>query len=313
MKQRRQLLKFLLGAPILASSTNQAWSCAFPPSLMEKPIVLKSIPKSGEAISPIGMGTSRTFDVPLNSEKMKQLQQVIELFFQLGGQLIDSSPMYGNAEAVTGRLLSNSNNPAKLFAASKVWTYGREQGIEAINKTQQLMNQKVMDLMQVHNLRDWKIQLPLLHELKAQKKLRYVGITTSSAKQYDEFEQVIKQSELDFIQINYNIAFRKAARRILPLAQDKGIAVIVNRPYQKGRLFKAVKGKKLPEWSQDFDCESWGQFFLKYIVSHPAVSCAIPATTKPKHMKDNMMAMRGEMPSTTHRSRMETFFSKLNI
>jgi diketogulonate reductase-like aldo/keto reductase len=277
-------------------------------TLLEKPLILKTIPKTGEKIASVGMGTSRTFDVALDSNKLIELKKVLELFFELGGALIDSSPMYGNAEAVTGKLLSELTSYEQLFSASKVWTYGGEAGVKAVEETQRLMKQSVMDLMQVHNLRDWKIQLPMLHELKAQKKLRHVGITTSSLRQYEDFEQVMKQADLDFIQINYNIATREAADRILPLAIDKGIAVIVNRPYQRGQLFKQVKGKDLPEWSKEFDCKSWGQFFLKYILSHPAVTNTIPATTKPKHMQDNMMAMRGKLPSQAQRIKMEKLF-----
>jgi len=274
-------------------------------------IIKKIIPSSGEAIPVVGMGSSRTFD-HLNEPAMHgQLLEVLEIFFKMGGSLIDSSPMYGSAEALLGKLLAQLKNKPKVFAASKVWTYGKEAGIKAVATTEQRMGTKQMDLMQVHNLRDWKIHLQTLHEMKQRGQIRYVGITTSSERQYEEFEQVMSTGKLDFIQLNYSLGERKAEQRLLPLAMDKGIAVIVNRPFQRGQLFGKVKGQNLPQFVTEFGCYSWAQYFLKYIVSHPAVTAVIPATTKTGHMIDNMLAQTGKLAAPDNRQEMETFFSKL--
>ncbi len=309
MTSRRTLLKTLAASPLLG--LNQSLLSANSDLITPLPKILKSIPKSGEKIAAIGMGSSRTFDVASDSPKIFSLSEVIHHFIKAGGQLIDSSPMYGNSESVIGKILEQNKLQDKVFAASKVWTYGKKQGMLAVKETQRRMRIEKMDLMQVHNLRDWKLHLPTLHELKASGKIRYVGITTSFNGQYQDFEQVMKTQELDFIQINYNIAVTEAAQRILQLARDKGIAVIINRPFEKARLFSTVKNSKIPEWCHDFDCHSWGQFFLKYIVSHPDVTCAIPATSKVKHMKDNMQAMRGRLPTQTERQKMKSLFDSL--
>lgn len=309
MTSRRTLLKTLVASPLLG--LNQSLLSANSDLITPLPKILKSIPKSGEKIAAIGMGSSRTFDVTSDSPKIFSLSEVIHHFIKAGGQLIDSSPMYGNSESVIGKILEQNKQQDKVFAASKVWTYGKKQGMLAVKETQRRMRIEKMDLMQVHNLRDWKLHLPTLHELKAAGKLRYVGITTSFNGQYKDFEKVMKTQELDFIQVNYNIAITEAAERILPLAKDKGIAVIINRPFEKARLFSTVKNSKIPEWCRDFDCHSWGQFFLKYIVSHPDVTCAIPATSKVKHMKDNMQAMRGRLPTQTERQKMKSLFDSL--
>lgn len=309
MTYRRTLLKTLLATPLV--TLNHSLLSAIPKTTDSLPMTLKSIPKTGEKVAAIGMGSSRTFDVESSSPKISSLAEVIHHFIKAGGQLIDSSPMYGNSETVIGKILDQNNQQDKIFAASKVWTYGKKQGMLAVKETQRRMRIKKMDLMQVHNLRDWKLHLPTLRELKNAGKLRYVGITTSFNGQYQDFEHVMKTEELDFIQVNYNIAKTEAANRILPLAKDKGIAVIINRPFEKARLFSSVKNHSLPEWSKAFDCESWGQFFLKYIVSHSDVTCAIPATSKVKHMKDNMMAMRGRLPNQAERKKMKSFFDSL--
>jgi diketogulonate reductase-like aldo/keto reductase len=305
MANRRQLIKALATSPLLAMLPGL--------SLAENkiPKILKPIPKSGEQISAIGMGSYQTFNVSNNSTELASLINVLSTFFKSGGQLIDSSPMYRNSEATLGKLLSQLTFEPDLFAASKVWTYGKQAGLDAIKVTEKRMQVENMDLMQVHNLRDWEIQLANLNELKNAKQLRYTGITTSSIGQYDDFENVMRKKELDFVQLNYNIKVRNAEKRLLPLAQDKGIAVIVNMPYEKGRLFKRVKDKPLPEWASEFDCKSWGQFFLKFIISHPAVTCAIPATSKVHHMSDNMLAMRGALPDSKMRKKMAEYFSTL--
>lgn len=306
MTSRRSILKTLAASPLLGLPYSNSW--ANPIDTLSLPKITRSIPKTGENIAAIGMGTYQTFDVENDSAKLPILKEIMHIFFEAGGQLVDSSPMYGNSEVILGKVLSQAVNKQNLFSASKVWTYGKKQGMQAVAETQRRMQQKKMDLMQVHNLRDWQIHLPTLRDLKAAGKIRHIGITTSSIGQYQDFEQVMKSQELDFIQVNYNIAVTEAAERIIPLAKDMGIAVIVNMPFEKGRLFSQVKGTNLPEWSKEFDCHSWGQFFLKYIVSLPDVTCAIPATSKLKHMKDNMLAMRGNLPDQKTRIRMKEMF-----
>ncbi len=221
-----------------------------------------------------------------------------------GGALVDSSPMYGSAETVVGDLLKNVSNKDAYFAATKVWTYGRQSGIDQMHASMRRMGVGVMDLMQIHNLRDWKIHLATLRNWKAEGKIRYIGITTSHGRFHEELEAIMKTEQLDFVQFSYNIESRTAEKRLLPLAADRGIAVLINRPFQRGDLFQKVKGRALPPWSAEFDCQSWGQFFLKFIVSHPAVTCVIPATSKVHHMQDNMAAGFGRVPTANQRRRM---------
>jgi len=275
-----------------------------------KPIT-RAIPSTGERLPVIGMGTSRTFDVGNDPAALTQLQEVLQTFFDNGGALIDSSPMYGNAEAVVGNLLKHIRNKDTLFAASKVWTDGRQAGINQMQRSMQLMGVAVMDLMQIHNLRDWKVHLPTLRQWKAEGKIRYIGITTSHGRSHAELEQIMRSETLDFVQFTYNIGNRTAEESLLPLAADRGIATLVNRPYQRGALFKKVKGQSLPEWSKEFDCRTWGNFFLKFIIAHPAVTCVIPATAKGHHMQDNMAAGFGKLPKEKMRKRMLNYMESL--
>ena len=232
------------------------------------------------------------------------LLEVMRAFFDNGGQLIDSSPMYGSAEAVTGALLQAVDNKASLFTATKVWTYGKTEGIEQMQRSLQRLGVERIDLMQIHNLRDWQVQLETLQEWKAQGRIRYIGITTSHGRYHDQLETILQNQALDFVQFSYNIGNRDAEQRLLPIARERGIATLINRPYQRGSLFRAVKGRALPEWAAEIDCASWGQFFLKFIASHPDVTCIIPATSKLKHMVDNMAAGYGRMPDAALRKRM---------
>jgi aryl-alcohol dehydrogenase-like predicted oxidoreductase len=266
--------------------------------------ITRAIPSSGEQIPVIGMGTSRTFDVGDDPAAREQLGQVLQTFFDDGGAVIDSSPMYGSAETVVGDLLKRVTNKEALFAATKVWTYGRQNGIEQMQDSLRRMGVDVMDLMQIHNLRDWKIHLPTLRQWKEEGKIRYIGITTSHGRSHAELEQIMRTEALDFVQFSYSIGDRTAEARLLPLAADRRVATLINRPFQRGELFQRVKGKTLPDWSTEFDCRSWGQFFLKFIVSHPAVTCVIPATSKVHHMQDNMSAGCGRLPTETMRQRM---------
>ena len=278
--------------------------------------IYKTILKTGEKLPVIGMGTSRTFDAANDPELLLRLEGVTRTFFDMGGGMIDSSPMYGSSQEVIGQVLSKMksskvNDEKNLFAATKVWIEGRQQGLEQMEESRLQWGIKNFDLMQIHNLVDWRIHLETLKQMKADGKIRYMGITTSHGRYHDQLKDILKKHDFDFVQLSYNIANRDVESPLLSIAQDKGIAVIVNRPYQRGDLFRKVKGKPLPPWVQEFDCSSWGQYFLKYVVSHPAVTCAIPATTRVKHMKDNMLAGRGRLPTAKQRVNMLKYFESL--
>ena len=276
----------------------------------------KTILKTGEQLPVVGMGTSRTFDAIGDAELLLRLEEVLQTFFDMGGGMIDSSPMYGSSQEVIGQLLAKMNSSKmkaekNLFAATKVWIKGRQEGLEQMEKSRQQWGVKNFDLMQIHNLVDWQIHLETLKQMKADGKIRYIGITTSHGRYHEQLKDILKKHDFDFVQLSYNIANRDVESPLLSIAQDKGIAVIVNRPYQRGDLFRKVKDRPLPSWAQEFDCSSWGQYFLKYVVSHPAVTCAIPATSKVKHMKDNMLAGRGRLPTARQRLKMLKYFESL--
>ena len=275
------------------------------------PAITKAIPKTGEQLPVIGMGTSRTFDIGNDPQQFARLAEVLQIFFDQGGAVIDSSPMYGNAEQVTGDLLKTIKNKQALFAATKVWTWGKQEGIAQMHRSSQRMGVKIFDLMQIHNLRDWEVQLETLKAWKEEGKVRYIGITTSHGRFHDELEVILENEPFDFVQFSYNIVNRTVEERLLPLAQERGIATLINRPFARGDLFSVVKGKNLPAWASDIDVKSWGQFFLKFVVSHPGVTCAIPATSKPHHMLDNMGAGFGRLPDEAMRQRMISYYNSL--
>ncbi|MGI9285618.1 MAG: aldo/keto reductase [Pseudomonadales bacterium] len=295
--QRRDLLK--LAGVTTAAGLFPTWAMADTLSLVQR-----NIPHTIEYLPVIGLGTAGNLAGMDDPETKKQLGAVMQTFFDRGGQLIDSSPMYGDAESAIGELLKGVKNKENLFAATKVWTYGREAGIKQMDQSFQRMGVKKMDLMQIHNLRDWQIHIATLREWKEQGKIRFLGITTSHGRDHAELERIMEIEKLDFVQFSYSMGERAAEQRLLPLAADKGIATLINRPFQRGDLFKAIKGKKLPKWAAEFDCSSWGQFFLKFVVSHPAVTCAIPMTSKVKHMADNMGASYGGLPDEATRAKM---------
>ena len=277
----------------------------------ERVAIKRAIPSSGELLPAIGLGTSRTFDAGDNLTARSQLAEVLQSFFDNGGALIDSSPMYGSSETVIGGLLKTTKFNNSLFAATKVWTDGKQSGIRQMKESMRLWGVQKFDLMQIHNLRDWKIHLETLTNWKEQGKVRYIGITTSHGRSHAELEQVMKSESLDFVQFSYNIGNRIAEQRLLPLAADRGMATLINRPFQRGSLFGRVKNKTLPPWAAEFDCKSWGQYFLKFIASHPAVTCSIPATSKVHHMADNMAAGFGRLPDAEMRNRMIRHFESL--
>ena len=239
------------------------------------------------------------------------LRDTFRQFKELGGKVIDLSPTYGTAEAIIGELVDELNIRDSLFFATKVSTSGRQAGIDQIQRSFKHLRAAKIDLIAVHNLRDTKTHLQTLRELKQAGRIRYIGITTSFENQYAEFEQTMKTQTLDFIQVDYALDNRNADERILPLAADRGIAAMINLPFGRGRLFNAVQGKKLPDWAAEFDCKTWAQFFLKYIVSHPAVICAVPGMAKPEYVTDNLGAARGRLPDDATRRRMEKFIDGL--
>lgn len=273
--------------------------------------ILKEIPKTGEKLPVIGMGTSRTFDASGDAELLARLQQVTRTFFDMGGGMIDSSPMYGSAQQVIGQLLPEMKGEKNLFAATKVWIDGQKEGIEQMERSRQQWGIKRFDLMQIHNLVDWETHLETLKQMKADGKIRYIGITTSHGRYHGQLKDLLRKHDFDFVQLTYNIGNRSVESSLLPIAQERGVAVIVNRPYQRGNLFRQVKGKSLPVWAEEIDCSSWGQYFLKFVVSHPVVTCAIPATTRIKHMRDNMQAGRGRLPTAKQRIQMINYFESL--
>jgi len=295
---RRQFLKSTAAASLVCSLLPQIASAT------EARVIKKTIPSSGERLSVIGLGTSRTFDLSDSADSISSLVEVMQAFFDRGGQLIDSSPMYGNAESVTGALLEQVKNRQGLFTATKVWTNGKEEGMRQMQRSMERMGVDTIDLMQIHNLRDWRVHIETLVDWKAQGKIRYIGITTSHGRYHKDLEKIMQQLPLDFVQFSYNITDRAAEQRLLPIARERGIATLINGPFQRGSLFRLVKGKPLPGWAAEIDCASWGQFFLKFIASHPGVTCIIPATSKLKHMVDNMTAGYGRLPDERTRQHM---------
>jgi diketogulonate reductase-like aldo/keto reductase len=276
------------------------------------PVLIKRpIPSSGELLPVVGLGTYQSFDVGTDAGEREPVRQVLRLFAQQGGTVVDSSPMYGPSESIVGDLAAELGLIGKLFMATKVWTSGRDAGIAQMEESMRRMQVERMDLMQIHNLLDWKTHLATLKQWKAAGRVRYIGITHYHAGAYNDLERLMKTGDYDSVQFNYSIAEREAEQRILPLAQQAGIAVIVNRPFAQASLFSRVRGKTVPEWAGEFDCQSWAQFFLKYILGHPAVTCVIPATAKPQHLADNMMAGAGRLPDEKMRRKMVAFMDSL--
>lgn len=273
--------------------------------------IARPIPSSGERLPVIGMGSSGTFSVGGDSEVRARLREVLRLFFELGGKLIDTSPMYGVAERVLGELLAGLPGRERLFAATKVWTDGRKAGIAQMQESMERMRVERFDLIQIHNLRDWSTHLPTLRQWKTEGRVRYIGITTSHGRFHSELIRILEREPFDFVQLSYSLANREVEQQLLPLAQERGIAVLANRPFQRGAMFSAVRERPLPAWAAEIDCQSWAQVFLKFAVSHPAVTCAIPATSKPKHMRDNMAAGFGRLPDAALRRRMVEFWDSL--
>jgi diketogulonate reductase-like aldo/keto reductase len=272
------------------------------PALAQGAPLTRPIPSSGEQVPRVGLGTWITFNVGQDPPARAQCAQVVRAFFEAGGRLIDSSPMYGSSQGVVGEALRSLGAQQKVFSADKVWTSA--DGAAQAESSRKLWQVPRFDLLQVHNLLAWERQLPLLQAMKERGQLRYVGITTSEGRRHREFEQLMRSHRLDFVQFTYNLFDREVEQRLLPLAADRGMAVLVNRTFQEGALLRRLERHPLPPWAAEFECTSWAQFALKFAISHPAVTCAIPATRRVEHVRENMAAARGRMPDESMRRRM---------
>ncbi len=269
------------------------------------------IPSSGEELPVVGLGTWIQFDVGESESERAPLRKVLKLMAGQGGEVIDSSPMYGNSEEVVGDLTTKLGIADQFFYATKVWTRGHRSGINQMEASMRKMRRETIDLMQVHNLVDWDTHLETLQEWKKQEKIRYIGITHYTVSSHDRLEQIIEEHNIDFVQFNYSIQTRNAEQSLLDTAHKNEVAVLINQPYEGGSLFGIVQDKKLPNWVQDYDINSWGQYFLKYILSHPAVTCVIPGTSDPEHLVDNMGAGYGRLPDRMGRQKMVKYFEQL--
>ena len=268
------------------------------------PPLTRRIPSSGEALPIVGLGSWITFNVGQDAQARAQCVEVVRAFFAAGGRMIDSSPMYGSSQPTIGYALAQLGMPAALFSAEKVWTGDAARGPAQIEASRAYWGVPRFDLLQVHNLLAWEQQLPLLLQMKAAGRLRYVGITTSEGRRHAEIERVMRSQPIDFVQLSYNLLDRDAEQRLLPLAQERGIAVIVNRPFREGALLRQLAKHPLPGWAAEIDCRHWAQVALKFVISHPAVTCAIPATSQVAHLQQNMAAARGPLPDAAQRQRM---------
>lgn len=299
---RRSLIKLGLAAAggILLSRMPRARAAG--PSQLSR-----EIPASGERIPALGLGTARTFDAAPRAT----LKEVMQRFVELGGRVVDTSPMYGNAESLIGELSTELGIHDRLFLATKVWTRGREAGIREMRRSMQRLRTHRIDLMQVHNLVDTQTQLKTMRRWKAEGRLRYIGVTHYRVDAFDKLADLVRRENLDFVQFNYSVLVPDAEKMLLPLAADTGTAVLINEPFDSGALFRLTRGVPLPTWAADFDCHSWAQFGLKFILSNPAVTCAIPATSDPGHLADNMQAGRGALPDAAARRKMVTYMRSL--
>ena len=279
-----------------------AVGCAAPTNPAAQPATMQKIP-------PIGLGTWQTFDVGSSAAARKPLEEVLEAFVELGGTLVDSSPMYGRSEEVVGAIAAKHDLHSKLFLATKVWTSGKRHGVEQMEESMRKLRVKTIDLMQVHNLLDVDAHLDTLDEWKRAGRVRFTGITHYTAGSHDDVARVMRRRPVDFIQINYSVAEREVEQTLLPLALERGVKVIANRPFASGGLFRRLRGTPLPSWAAEIDCASWAQVLLKFVISHPAITCAIPATSRVEHLRDNMGAAAGRLPDRDFRARIASAVS----
>ena len=308
MRRVRQICSTLPRRGFLALSAAALAAHSVPGALLARrwaePMSTRPIPSSAEALPVIGVGTWQTFDVGADAADRAPLRRVLTEMFDADGLVVDSSPMYGRAEQVAGDLLAELGLGAAAFIATKVWTRGRDEGIDQMRRSMALFRGAQIDLMQVHNLLDWRVHMKTLRQWKQDGAIRYHGITHYTEGAFAELARVMRAEQPDFVQLPYSLGVRAADDRLLPLAAELGIAVLVNRPYEGGGLFRAVRGRTLPPWAAEFDAASWGQFFLKYILGDPAVTCVIPGTSKVRHILDNVAAGRGRLPDAAIRRRM---------
>jgi diketogulonate reductase-like aldo/keto reductase len=275
-------------------------------------MLTRPIPSTGEALPVIGLGTWRAFDVGTDEAARRRLREVLGLLLEAGGRIVDSSPMYGRAEAVTGDLLAEQPGQPRPFLATKVWTTGGERGVEQMRRSAQLLRSEKIDLMQIHNLVDWRTHLASLRRMKDDGHIRYIGITHYTTAALPELARILASKPgIDFVQLGYSLATRTAETEVLPVAAAHGVAVIANQPLERGDLFRRVRERVLPDWAVEFDCASWAQLFLKYILAEPAVTCVIPATGSPEHMKDDLAAGFGRLPDAHRRRQIRELWDRL--
>lgn len=302
------ILPALALPPALACLARSQGEGAAPADLLTRPI-----PSTGERIPVVGLGTWQTFDVNIEHEAFRRPRlEVLRALLEAGASVIDSSPMYGRAEAVVGELLDELGAHERAFLATKVWTRGRDAGVAQMEQSFDRLRTPRIELMQIHNLLDWREHLPALRDWKAQGRFRYIGITHYTTSSLRDLARVLEREPFDFVQCAYSIGVRDAEERLFPVAIDRGVAVLVNRPYEGGSLFRLVGDHPVPDWAREFGCESWGQFFLKFILSAPGVTCAIPGTANPAHMRDNLGAARGRLPNDDERERMIRLWRRAN-
>ena len=302
MLNRRSFNQWLLSLPVVGLLTSSQ------PLASLSGVLMKTIPSSGQQIPAVGMGTWITFDHDPERIDLTQYVEILEAFFAGGGQMIDSSPMYGFAQQLLGATLPKVSQADRLFAATKVWVPGQQMGRQQMQQSIDLWKTETMDLMHVHNMLDWQAHWPTLKEWQNKGRIKYTGITTSHGRRHADLLRFLSDQSVDFVQFTYNIHDREAEEKLLPLAQERGVAVVINRPFQGGGLFARVNNKPLPPWAAEIQCHSWSQFFLKFIISHPAVTCAIPATSQLSHMQENMLALTGDMPDQDMRQAMVDYY-----
>ena len=310
---RRQFIKYLAVAGSSLGTLLPASNCysVLPPATASAGRHMRIIPSTGEKVPAIGLGSWLTFSIDVdNAEELDKRIAILREFLTRGG-VLDSSPMYGVAQEVIGKGLKRIGQYDGLFSATKVWTTGNRQGFIQMDESRQLWGLNKLDLMQVHNLLDWETHLPTLYAMKQQGDIRYVGVTTSHGRRHEDLEHIMRTQQLDFVQFTYNMLDRETEKTLLPLAKDRGIAVIINRPFQRGGLFDKFEEYPLPGWADEIDCKNWAQFFLKYITSHPAVTCAIPATSQIEHLRENIAAGYGRLPDEAMRKKMLAYVQKL--
>ncbi len=302
----------VLAWPIVATAALALpFGSSHEPAHASSPMLKRKIPSSGEELPVVGVGTWQTFDIGNDRAELESRKEVLRVLFEAGGSVIDSSPMYGRAEAVTGTLLAEMKARDKAFLATKVWTSGERAGIQQMEASASKLQTKVIDLMQIHNLVDWRTHLKTLRAWKEQGKFRGIGITHYTVPALEDLAGIIRAEKLDFVQLGYSIGVRAPEHKLLPLCAEKGVAVIANQPFDSGQHFSRARGKPLPGWAADIDATTWGQVFLKYLLGHPAVTCVIPGTAKPEHMRDNVAAGMGRLPDATLRKRMAADWDKI--